>query len=208
MKGCFITFEGIEGSGKSTQMALLAQRLQQKGWDVLTTREPGGTQLGEDIRKLLLDTRNHQMAPKTELLLYLASRAQHLQEVIIPALEKDRVVLCDRFSEATLAYQGYGRRMALGVIRSLAQYAADGRTPDLILLLDVPVRRGLIRIRSRNRRDRMEQERNDFHERVRQGYLRLAKLTPRRTVVINAGRDFQKVAGQIQKTVEARLQPK
>lgn len=205
MKGRFITFEGIEGSGKSTQMAVLADDLRKEGWEVALTREPGGTKLGEGIRELLLDARNHEMALKTELLLYLASRAQHLEEMILPALEKGHIVLCDRFGEATVAYQGYGRRLPLDRIRELNRYVTEGRSPDLTLLLDVEARRGLARIRSRSSRDRLEQERVEFYERVRRGYLKLAQKNPRRMVVINANRNFQAVARDIRRATDALL---
>jgi dTMP kinase len=205
IKGCLITFEGIEGSGKSSQIASLAEHLEQNGWNIQKTREPGGTKLGERIRDLLLDTGHTDITFKTELLLYLASRAQHFQEVILPALQQGKVVLCDRFSEATLAYQGYGRGLDLNQIKMLLKFVTEGRKPDLTLLLDVEVRKGLMRISNRRPKDRLEQERIEFYEKVRQGYLRLAKTSPRRIVLIDADRPFEKVGVQIRKTVEAFL---
>jgi dTMP kinase len=204
-KGYLITLEGIEGSGKSSQIAILAEYLEQNNWNVLKTREPGGTKLGERIRDLLLDTRHPDITAKTELLLYLASRAQHFQEVILPALQQRKVVLCDRFSEATLAYQGYGRGLDLNKVKTLLSYVTEGRKPDLTLLLDLEVRQGLMRINSRTSKDRLEQERIEFYEKVRQGYLKLAKMSPRQIVVIDAGHSFEKVATQIREIVEAFL---
>lgn len=205
MRGYLITFEGIEGSGKSTQIANLAPLIEQKGWDVLITREPGGTKLGEKIRELLLDTPQQDIALKTELLLYLASRAQHLHEVILPALKQGKVVFCDRFSEATLAYQGYGRGLGIDKIKVLVQYVTDRLKPDLTLLLDVDVRRGLERVRTRPAKNRLDLERIQFYEKVRQGYLKLARMNPEQIVVIDANRDFQIVAQQIQRVVERFL---
>ena len=206
MKGIFITFEGIEGSGKSTQMAALAESLVQKDWKVLKTREPGGTKLGESIRNLLLDALHQDMDPKTELLLYLASRVQHLKEIILPALQQGSVVLCDRFSEATLAYQGYGRGLELEKIKSLLRYATDGRKPDLTILLDVEARQGLTRIGTRTSKDRLEREQLEFYDKVRQGYLKLAEMNPRRIIIIDASRDFEKVAAQILEIVGSFLE--
>ncbi len=205
MRGYFITFEGIEGSGKSTQIANLAAFLEQKGWNVLITREPGGTKVGEKIRELLLDVPHQDIALKTELLLYLASRAQHLHEVIVPALKQGKVVLCDRFSEATLAYQGYGRDLGIDKIKALVKYVTDRLKPDLTLLLDVDVRRGLERIHTRPAKNRLDLERIQFYEKVRQGYLKLARMNPKQIVVIDANRDFQIVAQQIQRVVERFL---
>jgi dTMP kinase len=205
-KGQLITFEGIEGSGKTTQMDALAAHLEQKGWTIISTREPGGTKLGEVIRNLLLDPEHQEMDPRAELLLYLASRAQHLKEVILPALQQGRIVLCDRFSEATLAYQGYGRGLELKQINSLLTYSTGGLKPDLTLLLDVEARRGLIRIGNRGSKNRLEQEKIEFYEKVRQGYLQMAKANPQQIVVIDASHDFDKVAAQLQDIVETFLE--
>ncbi len=201
MKGHFITFEGIEGSGKSTHMAALAEVLRQQGRDVLSTREPGGTRLGENIRNILLDARHTEMGVKTELLLYMASRAQHLHQVILPALEKESIVLCDRFSEATLAYQGYGRQLDIQMIQDLNHFVTDELKPDLILLLDVEIQRGLDRIQARGSRDRLEQEEMVFFERVRAGYLELAKMNPERMAIINANGDQEDTARQIKQAL-------
>jgi dTMP kinase len=150
MKGVFVTFEGIEGSGKSTQIGLLADHLTTLGRPVTLTREPGGTPIGDQVRKILLDPASKGLDPVAELLLYAASRAQHLREVILPALEKGRVVLCDRFSDATLAYQGHGRGLDIDMIRALDRIVTGGRLPDLTILLDIGAAAGLARARGRN----------------------------------------------------------
>jgi len=207
MRGFFITFEGTEGVGKSTQIRILARRLTRLGHTVVITREPGGTRFGEQIRKVLLNIQNHGLDPRAELFLYLASRTQHLEEVILPALQKGKVVLCDRFSDATLAYQGFGRRLEMKIVRAAVAYAAKGVSPDLTLLLDLDVRVGLARVRDRGRSNRLDRELREFHERVRRGYLRLARRNPGRIKIVEADRDPAAVAGDIQRVVDRRLQP-
>ncbi|MBI3811125.1 MAG: dTMP kinase [Nitrospirae bacterium] len=205
MRGLFITFEGTEGSGKSTQIRILARRLTRLGHAVVITREPGGTRFGEQIRKILLSVRNHGLDPRAELFLYLASRTQHLEEVILPALKKGKVVLCDRFSDATLAYQGFGRRLEMKIVRNAVDYAAKGISPDLTLLLDLDVRVGLARVRERGRSNRLDREKHEFHERVRRGYLRLARMNRKRIRIVKASRDPAAVARDIQTIVDRRL---
>jgi dTMP kinase len=205
MRGFFITFEGTEGSGKSTQIKILARRLTRLGHAVVITREPGGTRFGEQIRKVLLSIQNQGLDPRAELFLYLASRTQHLEEIILPALNNGKVILCDRFSDATLAYQGFGRRLEMKIVRAAADYAAKGISPDLTLLLDLDVRVGLIRVRDRGRSNRLDREQREFHERVRTGYLRLARLTPRRIKIVEASREPAAVARNIQSIVDRRL---
>ena len=188
---CFITLEGGEGSGKTTQIRLLREALLTKEFPVTPTREPGGTPVGQMVRAILLDGEHPPIDPLAELLLYSADRAQHVAEVIQPALADGHVVLCDRFTDATLAYQGYGRRLELATIIQLNLTATRGLLPNLTLLLDCPVETGLGRSKARlqkenSREDRFENEEIAFHERVRQGYLELAKANAGRFRVFDA----------------------
>jgi dTMP kinase len=173
----FISFEGIEGCGKSTQVRLVAERL---GPRAVETREPGGTLIGQALRDIVLDPRTQALSPVAELLIYFADRAQHVAEVIRPALAEGRIVLCDRHVESSLAYQGYGRGLPLDAIRALGRLAAGGLRPDAIVLVDVPVALGLSRARRRGASDRLEAEELAFHERVRAGYDALAAQEPER----------------------------
>ncbi len=197
MRGKFITLEGSEGSGKSTNLAYIRDRLVERGIDLVVTREPGGTPLGEAIRSLLLDHRNTAMCSDTELLLMFAARAQHLAELILPALESGKWVLCDRFTDATYAYQGAGRGIAHERIAQLEQWVQGDLRPDLTLFLDVPVSLGLERASSRGEPDRFEREKIEFFERVREGYLTQARQAPRRYRVIDASCPLDQVQGQI-----------
>jgi len=184
--GRLITFEGIEGSGKTTQIEALSRMLVKLGVPVVSTREPGGTPLGEAVRRLVLDTTFSEMSARAELLLYLASRAEHVDHVILPALESGTVVLCDRFSEATLAYQAYGRGLDLDQVASLVSFAARDLRPDLVVLLDLPIEEGLRRIGGRLSMNRVDRETAAFHQRVRDGYRSLATRDPERIVVFDA----------------------
>lgn len=205
MSGCFITFEGVEGCGKSTQIALLRDFLAHAGHDVIVTREPGGTPIAEAIRHVLLDPANEAMNATAELLLYEAARAQHVHEKIIPALAAGQVVLCDRFADSTTAYQGAGRGQAPEILNGLHRMATGGVWPDLTLLLDVPVLTGLERARNRGRKDRIEQESVDFHQRVRDGFLALAAAEPDRIRVISGDATVAQVHHAICRAVEAVL---
>lgn len=210
--GLFITFEGIEGSGKSTQVARLADRLRRPGREILVTREPGGCPVADAIRRILLDPANDNLASRAELLLYAAARAQHVDEVIRPALLSGQTVLCDRFTDATLAYQGSGRGLDRALIENLNRLAADGLRPDLTLLLDLPPERGLARARRRNtdlsltNEDRFEREALPFHQRVRDGYRQLA-AGEARFRVIDADGSVDEVAHRIRVVVEEFLRP-
>ena len=204
-KGLFITLEGPEGSGKTTHIGLLAAHLRARGLAVVVTREPGGTPLAAGIRRLLLDSRGG-MSPLAELFLYEADRAQHVRAVLEPALRRKRIVLCDRYTDSTLAYQGYGRRLPMKTIETLNAAAASGLRPDLTLLLDVPVRRGLMQAKRKKRRhDRMERAGIAFHRRVRRGFLALAKREPKRFRVIPQQADIRDTQKRIQETVDALL---
>jgi dTMP kinase len=195
--GLFITLEGPEGAGKSTNREYLAERLREQGIDVLLTREPGGTPLAERIRELLLDPSDEPMAADTELLLVFAARAQHLQQVIRPALARGCVVLCDRFTDATYAYQGGGRGLSVERIAQLEQFVQGELRPDLTLIFDLPVEIGLARAAARGRLDRFEQEGRGFFEAVREAYLQRAAQAPQRYRVLDAGQSLAQVQADI-----------
>src|SRR6185369_12532785 len=214
--GQFITFEGVEGCGKTTQIRLLAEALRQKGQSVTLTREPGGCPIADKIRHILLDAENSAMTPLAELLLYAAARAQHIAEVIAPALASGAVVLCDRFTDATVAYQGYGRALDLQRITQLNSMVASEYKPDLTILLDCPAETGLKRalaLIEKNstedatalREERFEKECIEFHKRVREGYLSLATQEKDRFVVIDGGRGIADTADAILGAVIGRL---
>lgn len=205
MSGCFITFEGVEGCGKSTQITLLWEYLVEAGYDVIVTREPGGTPIAEAIRGVLLNPDHENMGPTTELLLYAAARAQHVYEKIAPALAAGQIVLCDRFADSTTAYQGGGRGLSAEILKILNEIATGGVWPDCTLLIDVPVTVGLERARSRGRKDRIEQEPVAFHERVREGFLALAAVEPARIHVIDGTTPVEDVHHAICHAVEAVL---
>jgi dTMP kinase len=207
----FITFEGIEGSGKTTQIRLLSEYLKGRGVQHLVTREPGGTAIGERIRALLLDPRSGDLVPMAELFLYGAARSQHIEEVIEPAVAEGKVVLCDRYTDATIAYQGYGRELPMNVIRVVNSLASADTKPDLTLLLDLDPEKGLSRARARNAASgdssttRFDDEELAFHRRVREGYLDLARQETSRVRVVSAEPAPEKVAKQIASHVNRRL---
>ncbi len=198
MKGLFVTLEGPEGAGKSTNREYLAERLRACGVDVVLTREPGGTPLAERIRELLLTPADEPMAVDTELLLVFAARAQHLAQVILPALERGAVVLCDRFTDATYAYQGGGRGLSIERIAQLEAFVQGELRPDLTLIFDLPVEVGLARAAARGRLDRFEQEGLRFFESVRRAYLERAKAAPSRYRIIDAGQPLNVVQQDVQ----------
>ncbi|MDX2454795.1 dTMP kinase [Desulfosarcina sp.] len=208
----FITLEGIEGSGKTTQIQTMAQWLTAAGHSCLTTREPGGTPIGGQIRSVLLHPDNSDLAPTAELLLYVADRVQHLETVVRPALAAGKVVVCDRYFDATLVYQGYARGLNRDMIRQLHQLACKGLTPDLTLLLDLDPQAGLARAWRRIDSDtahvmesRFEKEKLLFHQRVRAGYLDLACREPQRFTIIDAAADERAVRAQIESTLETHF---
>lgn len=196
MRGKFITFEGIDGSGKTSQMEAAVEYLQSQGIFPIITREPGGTKIGEKIRDILLDTRNKEMLPQTEALLYAASRAQHVKEVILPALMKGKWVVCDRFLDASLAYQGVARDIGIQRIYEINRLATGGLKPHLTLLLDVKPEVAAER-KTSQKSDRLEREGLAFYEKVRQGYLMLAEVEPQRVKVIDGGKSFEMVKEEI-----------
>ena len=204
--GFFITFEGPDGSGKSTQIKRLAEQLQTLGQDVYLTREPGGTAISEAIREVLHDLNNREMAPRAEILLYSAARAQLVKQVIRPHLAAGGIVLCDRYYDSTLAYQGYGHGLDLETLRLITNFATEDLRPDLTLLLDIDAEAGL----ARRQQGGVEWNRLDdyalaFHQRVRDGYLKLAAAEPDRWVTFDAGQDKHTVAAAIQQVVSERL---
>lgn len=204
IRGCFITVEGTEGVGKTTNLDFIQQSLLSQGVEVVRTREPGGTPLAEDIRALLLTPRDEPVAELTELLLMFAARAQHLQQVILPALQAGKWVLCDRFTDATYAYQGGGRGMDTRQIAVLEQLVQAELRPDLTLLLDLPVETGLERARARSTPDRFEAEKVSFFTAVREHYLARAAAEPERFAVIDAAPELEQVQIQITQAL-ARL---
>jgi dTMP kinase len=188
MAGAFITFEGIDGCGKSTQLRLLANELSARGLNVVSTREPGGTPLGQKLRAALLDVRE-EVDPLTELLVFAADRAQHVRKFLLPALAAEQIVLSDRYADATVAYQGAGRGFEPGLIQEIVQLATDGLKPDLTLLFDLSVAESAIRTRRRvaaKNTDRLDIENAEFHNRVRNAYLEIAQANPERIKVIDA----------------------
>jgi dTMP kinase len=207
MPGIFISFEGIEGCGKSTQIQLLADTLRAQGHEVVVTREPGGTALGQTLRKLLLDP-STSLAPGAEVLMMLADRAQHIQEIIAPALNANQLVLCDRFIDSTIAYQGYGRKIDLSFLVQLNTFACSGYLPALTFLLDVPVPEGLRRAQKRRGNetaDHFEVELVAFHDRVREGFLSVARAEPHRVHVLDSTRPLDAVRQEIAAIVQQRF---
>jgi dTMP kinase len=203
----FITFEGSEGSGKSSQQAQLAEYLLARGFPLLVTREPGGTEIGEQVRAILSDLKNTAMHPRTEILLFQASRAQLVEQVIRPYLEKGGVVLCDRYADSTIAYQGYGYQLVdLVKLREIVSFATGGLRPDLTLLLDVDVVEGLRRRAQGGEWNRLDAYELAFYQRVRQGYHDMARAEPDRWVIIDAGKPPDQVQAAIRSVIMQRLE--
>jgi dTMP kinase len=202
----FITFEGSDGSGKSTQITLLSFYLRQEGHKVLTTREPGGTTIGEQVRNCLHDVQNKSMTAAAEVLLYSASRAQLVEEIIRPALSSNHIVLSDRYSDSTLAYQGYGRGLDLNDLTRLTRFATGGLKPDLTFLFDVDIEDGLSRRSSGGvEMNRMDLQTVDFYRRVRDGYRELAGANPQRWITIDANRPVDAIQNDLRRQVKDRL---
>ncbi|MGB9742700.1 MAG: dTMP kinase [candidate division WOR-3 bacterium] len=201
MRGLLITFEGVEGSGKTTQARLLVDHLRSRGMAVVFSREPGGTEVGERIREILLDPELKGMHRLTELFLYLASRNQHTREKILPALQKGEIVVVDRYADSSIAYQGYGRELGERFVSRLNRLATAGLKPDLTILVDVPVPTGQGR-KAGEKPDRLEQELGEFHERVRAGYLKLARRAAGRWKVVAGEQPAEKVMMEIRSVVE------
>ena len=204
----FITLEGPEGSGKSSQLPELAEFLRGQGWDVLTTREPGGTPIGDQIREVLMRLDNQELHPRTEILLFLASRAQLVEQVIKPALREGKLVISDRFGDSTLAYQGYGHGLDLDTLRTMLDFATDQLKPELTLLLDVDVEIGLQRKRKEDEWNRLDAYELAFHQRVREGYHQLCQQEPERWRVIDAMQPQEKVQLALRRAVMLFLQEK
>lgn len=207
MKG-FITFEGGEGSGKSTALRLVAERLEKEGYSVITTREPGGTPIAEQIRNVILDKGNTAMDPRTEALLYAASRRQHLVEKIWPARKEGKIVLCDRYLDSSLAYQGGARGLGMDEVLSINLFATEGTYPDLTLLFDIEPEEGLARIAKNASREvnRLDLEKLSFHHAVRSNFLALAKRFPERYIVIDASRSIEEVTEDAYRAIIERVQ--
>jgi dTMP kinase len=200
MSGLFITFEGIDGCGKSTQRDLLAEELKRRGLDVLVTREPGGTAIGEDIRKILVSDASVHIAPTTELLLYVAARAQHVAELIRPALEAGRIVVSDRYTDSTVAFQGYGRGLDLEMIATLNKFATGDLRPDITLVFDLAPATARGRLGSRpigGLLGAFDEQHSDFHERMRQGYLKMARNEASRIRVVDASGSVEETQAKV-----------
>lgn len=203
----FITLEGPDGSGKTVQMAPLAEFIGQLGHPVISLREPGTSAIGEQIRRVIMSLNNTAMHPRTEILLFLAARAQFVDEIVRPALQEGKWVLCDRYADSTLAYQGYGHQVDLDVLRQLLHFATGGLTPDLTLLLDIDTETGLNRRRSGGGEwNRLDAYPLEFHQRVRQGYLELAARDPQRWVLIDASQPPEMVQSAMRAAILARVQ--
>lgn len=203
-KGIFVTFEGIEGSGKSTQVKILAEKLQKEGFKTITTFEPGDTEFGKKIREILLSP-SLIINPLSELLLYFADRVQHVSEKINPYISEGFIVISDRFTDSTLAYQGYGRGISLELINNLNKFLLNELKPELTILLDLPAEQGLARNRNINKNDKFELENISFHNKVREGFLKLAVKEPERFIIVDATKTVREIASEIYEKIRQRL---
>lgn len=203
----FITIEGVEGSGKSSSTNDVVNRLRKEGYDIITTREPGGTPIAEKIRDIILDVNNTNLDPRAEALLYAASRRQHLIEKVWPALKQDKIVICDRFIDSSLAYQGGARNLGIDNITNINMFATENTWPDLTLLFDINPELGLERIRKNQGREvnRLDLEKIEFHKKVRETFLRLAKKYPDRYVIIDASKSQKEVEEEVYNIIKERL---
>lgn len=201
MKGYFITFEGPDGSGKSTVAKLIVEKLIADGYEVVHTREPGGIEISEAIRNIILDPKNTMMDAKTEALLYAASRRQHLIERVFPAVEAGKIVICERFIDSSLAYQGFGRQIGLDEVLGINLFATENKYPDMTVYLDVDEQVGLDRLKNRKFKDRLDQESIDFHHRVKQGYLEVLKRFKDRIQIVDASKPLKDVVDASYKLV-------
>lgn len=202
MQKKFITFEGGEGTGKTTIIERLAIDLKNQGYDILKTREPGGSEISEEIRKVILNINNTKMDYMTEALLYAASRRQHLTEIILPAIQSQKIVLCDRYIDSSLAYQGYARGIGIDKVYAINDYAVNGFYPDLTIYIDIDPQIGLSRIKTNHRdMDRLDLEKIEFHQRVREGYLKVSQMFPDRIKVIDGNRSLEEVYNEVKKLV-------
>lgn len=193
MKGLFITLEGPDGSGKSTVATAVVKKLEEKGFEVVHTREPGGIDIAEQIRNVILDPKNTKMDGKTEALLYAASRRQHLVEKVFPAVSQGKIVICERFLDSSLAYQGFGRQLGMDEVLGINLFAIDNTYPDLTIYLDVDEEVGLSRLKDRDFKDRLDQESIDFHHRVKQGYQEVLKRFKDRIQIVDASKSLEEV---------------
>ncbi len=205
-KGFFITFEGGEGAGKSIQVEILASHLHEEGYQVKVTREPGGTRIGEQIRAITHNSENVDLDARTEAYLMAGARAQHVEQVIFPSLEAGHIVVCDRYVDSSIAYQGYGRKLGAGVIEKLNELAVNGAIPDLTILLDIPVGVGMKRrSKSLKAKDRLDLQQVEFYERVHKGYLDRARKYPKQYLIVDATKSIEHVSLRIWKVVQDAL---
>ncbi|SHK17302.1 dTMP kinase [Paramaledivibacter caminithermalis] len=205
MEGIFITFEGPDGSGKTTQIKLLEKYFKKKGYDILVTREPGGTDISEQIRNIILDKKNIEMHKITEALLYAASRAQHVAQIIKPALLEGKVIICDRFVDSSLVYQGIGRELGIEFIKRINDMATEGTEPDITFLMKISPQFGLKRKFSTDECNRLDMEKIEFHNRVYEGYLRLEDLYPERIIGIDAVKSIEEIHGDITRIIDEKI---